>query len=173
MADYDASAVEALLAAAEDSDHELVKHLRGVAAGKFESATQPQEPVSQMSDQDMQELASFRRAALFDQAGIGNSSNEEKLFRQAFGSREGLTLEQIQAEAANYGLTGEQASESNPASPAEMAAHDAINDSFGDAPAPPPDLEEQIARTENPEQLYRLMRSHGFEIEGQRGIDFL
>ena len=168
----DASGVEALLAAAEDSDHELVRQLRGVAAGKFEGATQPpQEP--QMSDADMQELAGYRRAKLIDDAGIGNTSTEEKLFREAMSLRPDLSPEMIQAEAAKYGLTGTSEPEPNPAGQDEMAAHQAMVDLQGEAPAAPPDLADQFANAESPEALDKLLQANGFTVSGNQAIDLL
>lgn len=168
MADYDASAVEALLAAAEDSEHELVKHLRGVAAGKFEAASQP----NPVSEADMKELAGYRRAALFDEAGIGNSSNEEKLFRQALANTEGLTVDSIKAEAAKYGLS-ESAPEPNPATPEEMAGHQTMVDLNGEAPAPPPDIEARMASAKSPEELDALVAEAGLQWVGNQAADLL
>lgn len=165
MAEMTTDEAKEILAETEGAgDGDLVKRLRAVANSKITAAEG-----SQMSPEDMAELAGYRRNALFDQAGIGNSSNEEKLFRQALSSREDLTLEAIQTEAAKYGLTGESAAPANPASAEEIAAHGEIASAAGEAPSLPASIEERMKAAKSLDELRALEREAGLDA----GEDFL
>ena len=175
MADYDASAVETLLSAAEDRDHELIQHLRGALKGKYEGSTDSSS--GSMSDADMQELAGYRRAAqyegLFKEAGIGTEGTD-RLLRDTLSTREGLTLESIKAEAAKYGITPQEPTqEPNPATPEEIAAHQEVQDVAGEPPAVPPGIEERIANAKTEEELNALVAEAGLQWTGNKGIDLL
>lgn len=156
-----------LLAEAEGSDDALVKRLRGVLKERIDTVEG-----SQMSDKDAAELDAFRRGALFEQAGIGNAEPTEKLFREALSGRDDLTVEAIQAEAAKYGLTGEQSSPPpNPASEAEVTAHQAITDAAGEAPAAPPGIEERMKAAKSIEELRALEAEAGLTASGEEHLD--
>ena len=157
-----------LLAQAEASDDQLVQRLRGVLKERIETVEG-----SQMSDKDAAELASYRKAALFDQAGIGNAEPTEKLFRQAMSGRDDLTVEMIQAEAAQYGLTGDKAppAPTNPATPDEVSAHEAITSASGEPPAAPPGIEERMQAAKSLEELRALEAEAGLNVDGEEFLD--
>ena len=117
MADYDEGAIQALLEASENVEHELMQHLRGTLKQRVEPASDPK--VAELEA----ELAGFRQDALFREAGIGTEGTAG-LLRQALQGRENLTVDSITAEAAKYGLAegAPLAPEPNPASAAEMEA---------------------------------------------------
>lgn len=164
MAEMSTEEAKQVLAETEGADGDLVKRLRSVANAKITAAEE-----AALSTEDAAELAGFRRSALFDKAGIGNTEATEKLFRQALSSRDDLTVEMIQAEAAQYGLGSEKPS--NPATPEEVQAHAEIERISGEAPAELPSIEERMKSATSLEDLRELEKQAGLVTEGEEFLD--
>jgi len=165
MAEMSVEEAKGILAETEGADGDLVKRLRSVANSKITAAEE-----AALSPEDAAELAGYRRSALFDQAGIGNSEATEKLFRQALSGRDDLTVEMIQAEAAQYGL-GKTEQPTNPASPEEQAAHAEMSRISGEPPAELPSLEERMQSAKSLDELRELERQAGLAVEGEEFLE--
>ena len=166
MADYDEGAIQALLEASENVEHELIQHLRGTLKQRVEPASDPRTAELEA------ELAGFRQDALFREAGIGTDGTGG-LLRQALSGQEDLTVESIKAEAVKYGLVegAPPAPGPNPATADEMAAHQAMGDVLGDVPPPPPDIEARMNAAQTIEELRALEREAGIVVDNEEFLD--
>jgi hypothetical protein len=143
------------LTAEGDDDSDLVKKLR--AALKDQSK-------ENRKDREAREAAEakardYERAKLFEDAGVPEAARG--LLSKALADVEDLDVDKVRAEAEAAGLIAAPAPE---AGPGEIEAHDDIFASAGDAPAPPTDLADAIARAETADEVIRLAATAGLEV---------